>query len=68
MIVVDPAAVVVRWPSAPALRQRVSSLRADLSAYDACYVALAEALECPLLTRAERLVRAVGHSAEVRLR
>lgn len=26
------------------------SLRANLSAYDACYVALARALDCPLLT------------------
>lgn len=59
---------IERWPSAPALRRRSFSLRANLSAYDAAYVALAEALECPLLTRDERLARAGGHGVEVRVR
>lgn len=57
-----------RWPSAPALRQRSFSLRDNLSAYDAAYVALAEALQCPLLTRDARLAGASGHSVEVRVR
>jgi predicted nucleic acid-binding protein len=34
------------------------SMRANLSAYDACYVALARALDCPLLTTDEPLTRA----------
>ena len=59
---------IERWPSAPALRQRAFSLRENLSAYDAAYVALAEALQCPLLTRDARLSRSGGHSVEVRVR
>ncbi len=37
---------------------RVWELRDDLSAYDATYVGLAEALDCPLLTADGRLSRA----------
>ena len=40
---------VERWPASDALRRRAFQLRHNLSAYDASYVALAEALECPLL-------------------
>ncbi|GAB4198893.1 MAG: hypothetical protein OHK0013_08590 [Sandaracinaceae bacterium] len=36
------------------------ALRASLTAYDACYVALAEALSCPLATLDTRLARASG--------
>lgn len=36
------------------------SLRANVSAYDACYVALARALDCPLLTIDAPLRRAPG--------
>lgn len=57
-----------RWPSDAALRRRAFSLRANLTAYDAAYVALAEALECPLLTRDARLARSSGHSATIRVR
>ncbi|MGY2084499.1 type II toxin-antitoxin system VapC family toxin [Blastococcus sp. SYSU DS0539] len=53
------------WPAGDALRRRALSLRANLSAYDAAYVALAEALECPLVTRDARLARAPGHEARV---
>jgi predicted nucleic acid-binding protein len=42
------------------LLQRVWALRDNLSAYDAIYVALAEALGCPLLTRDARLARSAG--------
>jgi predicted nucleic acid-binding protein len=42
----------------------VWELRANLTAYDAAYVALAEALEAPLLTRDARLARA-AHRARV---
>jgi predicted nucleic acid-binding protein len=36
------------------------SLRANLSSYDACYVALARALGCSLLTVDRRMSRAPG--------
>ena len=47
------------------LLPRVWELRNDLTAYDAGYVALAEALEAPLLTK--RLATAAGHHARVEL-
>lgn len=56
-----------RWSSEDALRRRALHLRDILSTYDAAYVALAEALECPLLTRDARLSRSRGHAAEIRL-
>lgn len=59
---------IERWPSAPALRQRAFSLRENLTAYDAAYVALAEALHCPLLTRDARLARTGTQIVEVRVR
>lgn len=37
---------------------RVWELRDNVTAYDGCYVALAEALDCPLLTGDRRLARA----------
>lgn len=37
--------------------------RHNLSAYDACYVALAEALDCGLVTTDRRLAAAVGDRA-----
>ncbi len=55
---------VTRHP-ARALLPRVWALREDLTAYDAMYVALAEALHAPLLTCDERLGRAPGHGAEI---
>jgi predicted nucleic acid-binding protein len=42
------------------LLDRVWELRDNLSAYDAAYVALAEQLECGLLTADRRLSRAPG--------
>lgn len=45
------------------LLQRVWELRHNFSAYDAAYVALAEALGAPLLTRDRRLAAASGHRA-----
>lgn len=49
------------------LLDRVWALRDNLSAYDAVYVALAEALECPLLTCDRRLARAPGLSRRVEI-
>ncbi len=44
---------------------RIWALRANLTAYDAWYVALAERLEEPLLTADRRLARAPGLRCEV---
>jgi len=49
------------------LLPRVWQLRNNLTAYDAVYVALAEALDAPLLTRDRRLAAAAGHHARVDL-
>jgi len=57
-----------RWPSADALRRRAFQLRDNVSAYDAAYVALAEALDCPLVTCDGRLARSRGHSAQIEVR
>jgi predicted nucleic acid-binding protein len=51
---------------APALLlPRIWQLRQNLSAYDAAYVALAEELRAPLITRDQRLAAAPGHAAEI---
>jgi predicted nucleic acid-binding protein len=47
------------------LGDRIWGLRDDLTAYDACYVALAEALGCPLVTSDAKLARASGHYAQI---
>jgi predicted nucleic acid-binding protein len=47
------------------LLPRVWELRSNLTAYDAVYVALAEALDAPLVTRDSRLASAPGHAARV---
>ena len=49
------------------LLPRIWDLRDNLTAYDATYVALAEALDAPLLTRDRRLAAAPGHDARVEL-
>jgi predicted nucleic acid-binding protein len=51
---------------APALLlMRIWQLRQNLSAYDAAYVALAEELNAPLLTRDRKIAQAPGHTAAV---
>lgn len=59
---------VHRWPSSASFRLRAFDLRDNLTAYDAAYVVLAEALECDLVTRDTRLSRSNGHSVEIRVR
>ncbi|MGH3579051.1 MAG: type II toxin-antitoxin system VapC family toxin [Mycobacterium sp.] len=49
------------------LADRVWGLRHRLTAYDAVFVALAEALEVPLITCDRRLARASGHDAHVEM-
>jgi predicted nucleic acid-binding protein len=49
------------------LLERIWQLRQNLSAYDAAYVALAEALDAVLLTCDGRLTRAAGRALHVEL-
>jgi predicted nucleic acid-binding protein len=46
---------------------RIWELRPNMTAYDAAYVALAEILPAPLLTRDTRLASAPGHAAIIEL-
>jgi predicted nucleic acid-binding protein len=46
---------------------RIWELRSNLTAYDAAYVALAEALDADLLTRDQRLANAPGNRARIEL-
>ena len=52
------------YPFAP-LAERVWELRSNLTGYDAWYVALAEALDCPLLTLDRKIAGATGPMCEV---
>jgi predicted nucleic acid-binding protein len=54
----------VRYSHAP-LRPRIWELLANLTPYDAAYVALSEALDAPLVTLDARLAEAPGVAAEV---
>jgi predicted nucleic acid-binding protein len=47
------------------LTDRIWELRHNLTAYDAAYVALAEILDCPLVTSDARMAKASGHHADV---
>ena len=49
------------------LLPRIWELRNNLTAYDAAYVALAEVLNAPLLTRDRRLASAAGYDAQIEL-
>jgi predicted nucleic acid-binding protein len=57
-------APIRRMPVAPLL-PRIWALRGNLTAYDAAYVALAEALPAPLLTFDGKIPDASGHRAQV---
>lgn len=50
---------IIVYPTAALLR-RAWELRDNVTAYDACYVALAEALGCSLATADQRLANAPG--------
>ncbi len=49
------------------LTARIWQLRESLTAYDGAYIALAEALDVPLLTCDAKLARAHGHRAKIEL-
>ena len=49
------------------LLPRIWTLRNNLAAHDAAYVALAELLNAPLLTRDQHLATAAGHHAHIEL-
>ena len=49
------------------LMPRAFELRANVTPYDASYVALAEALSCPLVTADRRLANATGPRCRIRV-
>ena len=57
---------IERYPTRQ-LMWRAYEVRANVTAYNAAYVALAEALDCPLVTADARLARAPGIRCEVEL-
>lgn len=57
---------MTRYPHTTLLG-RIWELRENVTTYDAAYIALAEALGAPLLTRDARLARSPGTSATVEL-
>jgi predicted nucleic acid-binding protein len=57
---------VDRYPTLPLMR-RAYELRANVTAYDAAYIALAEVLGCELLTGDHRLTNAPGPHCAMRL-
>ncbi|MBN1443904.1 MAG: type II toxin-antitoxin system VapC family toxin [Planctomycetes bacterium] len=57
---------LLRYPH-DVLLSRVWELRSNVTAYDAAYLALAEALDVPLLTRDSYLAGVPGHRARVEL-
>ena len=60
------AIAVDRYPTLPLMR-RAYDLRANITPYDATYVALAEALGCELLTGDQRLANAPGPQCAIRV-
>jgi predicted nucleic acid-binding protein len=63
----DLASLLIERHEHQALVSRIWQLRDSLTAYDAAYVALAEALGAPLLTCDAELAGAHGHRATVEL-
>jgi predicted nucleic acid-binding protein len=63
----DYAALLLERAAHRELLGRVWQLRESMTAYDGAYIALAEALEAPLLTCDGKLARSHGHRATIEL-
>ena len=63
----DLAAMTIERHGHQPLLERMWQLRSNLTAYDAAYLALAERLGAPLLTRDAALASVAGHHARVEL-
>jgi len=61
----DFAIIRMRRHRASPFRRRIWELRHNHTPYDAAYLALAEALDMPLLTTDSRLARSGGHRARI---
>lgn len=61
----DFAAVVIHRHAVDHLLLRMFELRHNHTACDAAYVALAESLDLPLITRDRRLAQSSGHGARI---
>ncbi|WP_283133528.1 type II toxin-antitoxin system VapC family toxin [Rhizohabitans arisaemae] len=59
--------IVVDRVDESTLLHRIWDLRSNLTAYDAAYVAAAEALGCALITADGKLARSTGPRCEIRL-
>lgn len=57
---------ILRYPLEPLL-DRIWILQANLTPYDAAYVALAESMGLILYTRDRKLARSPGHAAAIRV-
>lgn len=57
---------IISWPHGPLL-DRVWALRENVSAYDAVYVALAEALDARFVTADRRLAKAVAAVSNIQV-
>lgn len=55
---------ITRYPSLP-LMSRIWRLKQKVTAFDATYIALAEALDAPLITSDGALASSAGHRARV---
>jgi predicted nucleic acid-binding protein len=63
----DYAAILIKRSPHYDFLSRIWDLRDSVTAYDAAYVILAEALAAPLLTCDGKLARAHGHRAKIEL-
>jgi predicted nucleic acid-binding protein len=63
----DHAALLIERATHEGFLPRIWELRASLTAYDAAYISLGEALDAPVLSCDRKLARSHGHHARVEL-